>query len=840
MCLEIDAKWRTLTSRVQFSQQGCYGAAHPLVVRNGVASSRWRPCSKGFQFWRTVGAQGKFVLVHRHAWFCIAMLCVPWIENLTLAAAERATRSGGVTRAEARFAGKGNLPVIEIEAIGKTLRCVIDTAAGRSIFDNRWRPRLGSVTRTLSVPNRTGSQAEIDIFDSPVMRIGGVEIRSDAIAVTDLHQIYPLETDVDCCIGMDILHKFVLTIDSDRGIMQLLRDVPPNAGDRLPIEFDEAGQPTLPVFIAGVPVSCEIRTGTTASVCVACRLFAALEKRGALSAISPILSEADLIASYPQGLVSQVALGPFLHQNVAVVNNLMHAVGMGYLSRYAVTLDFPGRMAYFKAGREFDRRDQTNQTGIALTARDGAVVVERVRPNSPGGAAGILERDVIVGLGDARSRRFTAFEADQHLTSGHDAVSLQIRRDGRQLNLRVALRDRLIRTDAAAAAPPTRSDANLPRQVLCEVGVPRHGDEIVLPMRVSGISRPLLMLVDIGSSATMLDMKLHSDIGAKVGRRTERILDSEIAVELHRFERAAINDFVLADEGIAEVGDLTLIRDSSGYDVDGILGVDLLQRHVVQFDFDAGRLRFLSAVPADSGTKLRVRYTTNGQPAVAASVDNNTSAWFIVDTGCQGPNRYEESLFWELAGCGAIREIQRHDDQFLVPRAIENRIPCATGFANRTAVGPFMHRDLIIVTHRSVNLLGLDYLSRYVVTLDFPNGALYLKPGAAFERQERTDTSGVSVVRQGRRYVVATAESGSPAETAGLKVGDVISRINRLESCDLTLFQVRNLLWQDGGTAELTVLRGDLTIETTLKCVRRSRRRAGTAGAPESPISGNK
>lgn len=112
-----------------------------------------------------------------------------------------------------------------------------------------------------------------------------------------------------------------------------------------------------------------------------------------------------------------------------------------------------------------------------------------------------------------------------------------------------------------------------------------------------------------------------------------------------------------------------------------------------------------------------------------------------------------------------------------------------------TSVGPFGREQSRIVRAPSlrvgedvrsrvtfregpINTLGLNYLSRYAVVLDFANEHLYLKKGSAFEAPERMNMSGLQLARKdGRTTILDVAERG-PGFKCGLHPGDRMLEID--------------------------------------------------------------
>jgi S1-C subfamily serine protease len=114
-----------------------------------------------------------------------------------------------------------------------------------------------------------------------------------------------------------------------------------------------------------------------------------------------------------------------------------------------------------------------------------------------------------------------------------------------------------------------------------------------------------------------------------------------------------------------------------------------------------------------------------------------------------------------------------------------------------------------VFSEEDVSLLGLDILTRYVVTFDFPHQAIYLKKGRQFDRTIRYDRSGLWVRRVKGQTGVASVTDGSAAAKAGILPGDVLLQIDREQIKDMTLFTLRDRLCEEGKKIHLTIRRGE-------------------------------
>jgi hypothetical protein len=101
------------------------------------------------------------------------------------------------------------------------------------------------------------------------------------------------------------------------------------------------------------------------------------------------------------------------------------------------------------------------------------------------------------------------------------------------------------------------------------------------------------------------------------------------------------------------------------------------------------------------------------------------------------------------------------------------------------------------------NFLSLAYLSRFIVTLDFPNKRMYLQDGKAFNRPDRRDASGLHVIRKDGKTLVHTVDNGSAAAKSGIRNGDVILRVAQIETGRTSLFELRRALCGAGTTVRV-------------------------------------
>jgi len=116
-------------------------------------------------------------------------------------------------------------------------------------------------------------------------------------------------------------------------------------------------------------------------------------------------------------------------------------------------------------------------------------------------------------------------------------------------------------------------------------------------------------------------------------------------------------------------------------------------------------------------------------------------------------------------------------------------------------------------------MIGGEILERFTVTFDYPHHQILLEPNAHFSSPFLEDESGLSLLAKGadfRRFECDDVEPGSPADIAGLHVGDVLTAIDGHPANELDLEKIGRLFHQTGRTFRLTIQRGRTTLEVRM------------------------
>lgn len=325
---------------------------------------------------------------------------------------------------------------------------------------------------------------------------------------------------------------------------------------------------------------------------------------------------------------------------------------------------------------------------------------------------------------------------------------------------------------------------------------------ILLPVAIKG--KRFRLVLDTGANWTVYDKPLWCLLGKK---KALQITDENITVPCFDQPDARLGRLTLPKDSLVLGSDMKELREEFGEDIHGILGMDFLKRYIFRMDFDRGEVVFLRKVGPDPGQRLAVTLKDD-RPYVRINLPGlKEPENFILDTGfargiggCDG-GCLRKPTFEALIKSGKLK--LRGNYRFV-------------GFAGGQMKGygwldalPFAgntHKNLSF-TEKEHSSLGLDVLSRYVVTFDFAHQAIYLKKGRQFDKPYRYNLSGLHMRRVKGQTVVASVADGSAAAKAGILPGDVLLQIDKEQINSMTLYTLCDRLCDEGKKIVLTVRR---------------------------------
>jgi hypothetical protein len=354
----------------------------------------------------------------------------------------------------------------------------------------------------------------------------------------------------------------------------------------------------------------------------------------------------------------------------------------------------------------------------------------------------------------------------------------------------------------AISADPTRQTVSS-EPVLERFKVATDGGLLLLPVELQG--KRYLFVLDTGSSYSLYDTSLRSLLGEPIKSQKVQAGNRDITTPIFRSPIGKVGKFALPVDSDAFCMDLGKLREMSGQDFYGLLGMDFLRKHVFRIDFDRGEVTFFRSVGPNPGQRVPLTFRSDCPHVVIEAQGFVGHGRFLVDTGDSGSGSgsLQAKAFALLAKRGFLTLEGQTNPEMVSGSATERY-----GRVRAISLGSFHHKNLQF-TESYRNILGLNYWSRYVVTFDFPNSEMYLKKGRQFDRPELRDRSGLELLRRKGQTLVNSVEEDSPAAKAGVKPRDVLLKIDDVNACEMSINRLHRLLCEEGKKCHLLIRRGE-------------------------------
>lgn len=251
-----------------------------------------------------------------------------------------------------------------------------------------------------------------------------------------------------------------------------------------------------------------------------------------------------------------------------------------------------------------------------------------------------------------------------------------------------------------------------------------RGGALIVTLRLQD-GEKLPLILDTGTSGTMLDKSLAPKLGKPLGTVNIQHWGKHETETRYAMPKLYLGNTLLTDTtGQIITYNFKSTSSHEGHPVMGILGMDVLEHYCIQLDFDAGKIRFLDDTQADTNTwgkafPIVPLNDSDSRPAVAQNL-----------LGAQGPHSLIDSGYM--------------GDGWLMPQYFRQWTNSALVLTNgevHSWKGSFAGENYPEVSLEMKDVesdgIGIDFLARYLVTLDFPNHTLYLKRTSDYRLQDK-------------------------------------------------------------------------------------------------------
>jgi hypothetical protein len=371
-----------------------------------------------------------------------------------------------------------------------------------------------------------------------------------------------------------------------------------------------------------------------------------------------------------------------------------------------------------------------------------------------------------------------------------------------------------IETARTGVAPPsgygmprsTAADFSVSGGTSTTIPIEIENNHIYLDARVDG-KGPFRFIFDTGGQAL-----LDPDVAAKLGIISAGALNAtgagagSVPGGFAWVPAIDVGGATMRHQAAAIIPLGQTIGPIEGVHIDGMVGWEMAARYVVTVDYLHGTMTLrMPGGPRPSGIRVPIVFADT-LPEIHAAVDG-IAGTFDVDTG----NRQSLML----------------GSPFVAAHDLRRKYPSRAGGVTGYGVGGPTTAQLVRV--KSLTIAGIDVpdvvtslstdtagagadpgpagnlgggvWKRFVVTFDYPDGAMYLQPNADFSRRDSYDRSGLFLAAGKKGLEALSVLSGTPAAGAGLSPGTMILSVNGRSVSSLGLLGVRRILSGPAGSA---------------------------------------
>jgi len=383
------------------------------------------------------------------------------------------------------------------------------------------------------------------------------------------------------------------------------------------------------------------------------------------------------------------------------------------------------------------------------------------------------------------------------------------------------------------AMPPAKAEI---RSKDGKVTIPFHvsSNHVVIPLTLQGVRLEVVLDTGMPMDGIMLyrndkvgglDLPVETGMQAHVGGAGSE--SAAAAADIVQGLTLDIEDLRLKD---AKAIVMPPVR-TFAPDHDGVIGFSIFRHFVVAIDFDASRITLYDPkrwTPPAGAATLPLTLEANlpfADIGVLTAEGKRIPTRVVVDLGAGHPISLN---LGQTAGIevpeGALRAI--------VGRGISGVLRGQVGRIAGIDLGGTVVKNVVAMfpdkefqrphgMNSEGGNLGSGILQHFNIAFDYGRGTLYLTPNKAFDRPFEWDMTGLWLDPDDQAALrVGNIVPNSPAEAAGLKVGDVVAQVNGREVSARDLPVLFQQFRKEGETLGMTLTRDGKPIEATLRLKR--------------------
>lgn len=359
-----------------------------------------------------------------------------------------------------------------------------------------------------------------------------------------------------------------------------------------------------------------------------------------------------------------------------------------------------------------------------------------------------------------------------------------------------------------------------------DITLPPGRDSIDVPFRLAGNNR-ILVPVTLNSRVTV---EAEFDSGGSLILQPASLQKLGISSRGHYKESgggegsitSAVGELTSLDMGEARVRNLsyTSFAFNSSEPEAALVGLEILQRFVVRFDFDRMTMTLTKpdAFHYDGQGVIVPFHFQDNQPEVKGSIDG-IAGLFAIDTGDNSSllliapfarryglvDRYQADIPYGGNAVTATHGVWARKRPQIVSFDGPDGRPAVTVHNPVTRIS-LQHAGFDANRNVSANI-GLGILRQFNLTFDYARQRLVFEPNHFFGQPDVFNRTGFRLEHKGEAWTVSAVYPRSPAAEAGMQTGDQVQMINGRRITDYKDDELASTLKGPIGTSLIVQLR---------------------------------
>lgn len=302
---------------------------------------------------------------------------------------------------------------------------------------------------------------------------------------------------------------------------------------------------------------------------------------------------------------------------------------------------------------------------------------------------------------------------------------------------------------------------------------------IVLAVKINGMPAHVMLDSGVGTSA------LSQELAMKLGLRATGSLNSygftgQVNSQISEGVQISIEEMTINTPRIA-IFDLTKLPLFSPHPVVGLLGKDIFDNVIVDVDFENQQIAFRDATgrePFTGATEVGLGRGDFDRRTLSISIEKRPPIEALLDLGA------DRGLYLSPRYVAEQQVFEGKKTSTSVSIGVEGSGTTQVAVVDNLTAGGVTFRNVPIEVPSTWSfsvpaVVGFPVLRRLRITFDFPHDRLAMLPNRlAMNQPFRKDRAGLGVKRVDNTFHIMHISPSSPAEAAGLKVGDVIVGVN--------------------------------------------------------------